>query len=124
MQAWCRRLDHHLGTQRVRKQPCQRVRHGWIPVLLFLLFLAMPTPSESALQRWIVTLDHNASPAQVAQQLRAGGFVVEQVLDAVGVITGQATAETAEALRSLRGLQSIEQDQSIQVPPPGTEPTW
>ena len=84
----------------------------------------MPTPSESALQRWIVTLDHNASPAQVAQQLRAGGFVVEQVLDAVGVITGQATAETAEALRSLRGLQSIEQDQSIQVPPPGTEPTW
>ncbi|MEB3324335.1 MAG: hypothetical protein VKM17_03240 [Cyanobacteriota bacterium] len=84
----------------------------------------MPTPSDSAPQRWIVTLDGNESPTQVVKRLQAEGFVVEQVLDAVGVITGQASAETVAALRSLPGLQAIEPDQMIQLPNPGTGPTW
>lgn len=125
MLALCRPLEGHLDSDRVKNQPCQRVWHGFIPILLFLILsLAMPTPSDSAPQRWIVTLDGNESPTQVAKRLRAEGFVVEQVLDAVGVITGQASAETVAALRSLPGLQSIEPDQMIQLPNPGTGPTW
>lgn len=109
----------------MKKQPCQRVWHGPLSILLiFTVAFAMPTPSESAPQRWIINLDGNELPALVAEHLRAKGFVVEQVLDAVGVITGQASAETVEVLRSLPGIQSIEPDQVIQLPDPGAGPTW
>ena len=86
--------------------------------------LAMPTPSQPAPRRWIVTLSANESPAQMAERLRARGFVVDQVLEAVGVITGQAGASTVEHLKALPGLQSIEPDQPIQLPDPGAGPTW
>ena len=37
----------------------------------------------------IVTLSGDASPEQIAEGLRTRSFVVEQVLGALGVITGQ-----------------------------------
>lgn len=84
----------------------------------------MPTPSHASPSRWIVTLAGGESPAQVAERLRAKGFEVEQVLEAVGVITGQASASTAEALKAMPGLQSIEPDQPIQLPDPESGVTW
>jgi len=84
----------------------------------------MPTPAPSAPRKWIVTLEGDGSPEQIAEHLRARGFVVEQVLAAVGVITGQATDSTVEKLRMLPGLQSIEPDQPIQLPDSSTGITW
>jgi hypothetical protein len=84
----------------------------------------MPTPSPASPSRWIVTLAGDESPAQMAERLRARGFAVEQVLEAVGVITGQASASTAEALKAMPGLQSIEPDQAIQLPDPESGTTW
>lgn len=86
--------------------------------------LAMSSPSKPAPRRWIVTLAANESPAQMAERLRARGFVVDQVLEAVGVITGQAGASTVEHLKALPGLQSIEPDQPIQLPDHGAGLTW
>jgi hypothetical protein len=56
--------------------------------------------------------------------LRTKGFVVEQVLGDVGVITGQASDSTVEKLKVLPTLQSIEPDQPIQLPDPSTGVTW
>ncbi|MEB3316871.1 MAG: hypothetical protein VKO39_01830 [Cyanobacteriota bacterium] len=84
----------------------------------------MPTPSQPAPRRWIVTLAANESPAQMAERLRARGFVVDQVLEPLGVITGQAGASTVEHLKALPGLLSIEPDQPIQLPDPGDGLTW
>lgn len=86
--------------------------------------LAMPTPSHPAPRRWIVTLAGDESPTQMAERLRARGFVVDQVLEAVGVITGQAAASTVEQLRALPGLQSIEPEQQIQLPDSSADLTW
>ena len=84
----------------------------------------MPTPAPPAPRRWIVTLTGDASPEQTAEDLRAKGFVVEQVLGEVGVITGQASDSTVEKLKTLPTLQSIEPDQPIQLPDPSTGITW
>jgi hypothetical protein len=84
----------------------------------------MPTPAPPAPRRWIVTLAGDESPEQIAEHLRAKGFVVEQVLGAVGVITGQASDSTVEKLKVLPGLQSIEPDQPIQLPDPSSGITW
>ena len=84
----------------------------------------MATPAPSAPRKWIVTLEGDESPEQIAEHLRARGFVVEQVLGSVGVITGQATDSTVDKLRMLPGLQSIEPDQPIQLPDSSTGITW
>jgi len=84
----------------------------------------MPTPAPAAPRRWIVTLAGDASPEKIAEDLRAKGFVVEQVLGDVGVITGQASDSTVEKLKVLPTLQSIEPDQPIQLPDPSTGITW
>jgi hypothetical protein len=76
--------------------------------LFLIIVLTQPSYSRSIHQRWIVTPADNASPAQLAQQLLAEGFVVGQVLEAVGINTGQASAGTTEAWNSLPGLASIE----------------
>lgn len=84
----------------------------------------MPTPASPAPRRWIVTLTGDASPEQIADDLRAMGFMVELVLGDVGVITGQASDSTVEKLKVLPTLQSIEPDQPIQLPDPSTCITW
>jgi hypothetical protein len=89
-----------------------------------VVFLVMPTPSRPVCQRWIVTLAGDETPPKVVEALRAQGFKVDQVLEAVGVITGQASTETVERLRSLPSVQAIEPDQAIQLPDPDAEVTW
>ena len=68
-----------------------------------------------------VTLAADADPEVVAEQLRAAGMTVEQVLPAIGVITGTIAAETRAVLAEVPGVLAVEPEQTFQLPPPDSE---
>lgn len=68
-----------------------------------------------------VTLAADADPELVAEQLRAAGMTVEQVLPAIGVITGTVAAETRAALAEVPGVLAVEAEQTFRLPPPDSE---
>lgn len=57
----------------------------------------------------------------VAQKLAAAGMKVEQVLPVTGVITGSCPAGKMGALKTIKGVHSVEGDVPVQGPPPGPE---
>src|SRR5262245_23388374 len=57
----------------------------------------------------------------VADKLAAEGMKVEQVLPVTGVITGSCPAGKKGALRSVKGVHSVEDDVQVQLPPPGAD---
>jgi hypothetical protein len=68
-----------------------------------------------------VTVSADADAEAVAEQLRAAGMIVEQVLRAVGVITGSVPAERIAALAELPGVLAVEPEQTFRLPPPESE---
>lgn len=73
---------------------------------------------------WIVTLSGERPPAEVRRDLAEAGFAVGAVLDAVGVITGEADAKTVTKARRIRGVADIAPDTAVGIGPPGSDPTW
>ncbi|MDQ4105125.1 MAG: ketohydroxyglutarate aldolase [Actinomycetota bacterium] len=65
--------------------------------------------------------DHVGDIAGVAEQLQAAGMNVDQVLDAVGIITGSVPSERRDALERLPGVAAVEGEHSFQIPPPDAE---
>jgi hypothetical protein len=72
-------------------------------------------------ERITVTVSADADPDVVAEQLRAAGVTVEQVLQAVGVITGTVPSEQIAALTDLPGVLAVEPEQTFRLPPPDSE---
>jgi len=68
-----------------------------------------------------VTVSADADIEVVAEQLRAAGMTVEQVLHAIGVITGTVDTETRAALVDLPGVLAVEPEQAFRLPPPDSE---
>jgi hypothetical protein len=73
---------------------------------------------------WIVTLSGERPPAEVKRDLAEAGFAVGAVLDAVGVITGEADARAVAKARKIKGVADIAADTSVGIGPPGSDPTW
>jgi methylmalonyl-CoA mutase cobalamin-binding subunit len=57
----------------------------------------------------------------VAEKLRAKGMKVDQVLPVTGVISGSCPVSKQEALRSVKGVHSVEEDAPVQLAPPGSD---
>ena len=66
-----------------------------------------------------VTVDQEylSAIADVADALRARGMQVEQVL-AMGFITGSASNDSLPALKSVNGVQSVDEELGYRLPPP------
>ena len=67
-----------------------------------------------------VTVDDGHLPAidKVAEELRARGMEVAQVLDGLGIITGSAPEESRSALTGVEGVASVDEELTYQLPPP------
>jgi hypothetical protein len=65
-----------------------------------------------------VTLSADVEPEVVAEQLRAAGMTVEQVLRAAGVITGSVDAQARAALADVPGVVAVEAQQTFGIAPP------
>lgn len=68
-----------------------------------------------------VTVDdrHLSALEGVVQGLRARGMQVDQVLDALGIITGSVPAGTLGALSTVTGVASVDEQRVHRLPPPG-----
>jgi hypothetical protein len=66
----------------------------------------------------VITLEpgHVAAIGDVAGALRAAGLRDEQILEAVGVITGRA--DDLEPLRRIPGVGTVEVSRAIDIGPP------
>ena len=68
----------------------------------------------------IVTVDdaHLTDPGAVAATLRERGLQVDQVLEEIGVITGQLPAGRPLTVLRVDGVAAVEEARRVQLPPP------
>lgn len=62
-------------------------------------------------------LDH---VLDVAQSLRAAGLKVDQIMDAIGVITGSCESGQVSDLSKVAGVARVEKAQEFKLPPPNS----
>ena len=67
----------------------------------------------------VVTVSGDRHIHEVTRDLRASGFQVDQVLDAIGVVTGSAAPTHVAKLRRIRGVKDVSSDQPVDIGPPG-----
>ena len=73
---------------------------------------------------WVVTTSGDRPPKDVAKDLKARGFSVDQVLDEIGVITGAADDDVVPSLRRIKGVADVSPDTPIDIGPPDAPTTW
>ena len=64
---------------------------------------------------------HMAHAEEVARRLEQAGMQVEQVLSALGIITGSLDEAQLAALEAVEGVAAIEQQKGFQLPPPDAD---
>lgn len=74
-------------------------------------------------KKLVVTLSGRRSLAAIRSELEAAGFKIEQTLDSIGVLTGTADRDAISKLREVDGVESVEQEQEIDIGPPDG-PSW
>lgn len=57
---------------------------------------------------------------QVTTDLEAAGLEVEQTLSTLGIVTGSIESEKLSSLSDVAGVDSVEADKTITLPPPGS----
>lgn len=62
--------------------------------------------------------EHLESIGSVAEELSGRGLRVGQVLEGLGVITGEVEDAGRESLRGVRGVASVDAQVEVQIPPP------
>lgn len=58
---------------------------------------------------------------EVTEQLKAAGLDVEQTLTTLGIVTGSVASDNMSSLSDVTGVDSVEVDRTITLPPPGSD---
>ncbi len=66
----------------------------------------------------IITTSGERSIHEVANDLKAAGMDVDQVLESAGSITGSAEAHVTERLRRVAGVSDVSDDHPVDIGPP------
>lgn len=66
--------------------------------------------------------EHLSQIQQISQELQKVGMSVDRVLTITGVITGSVRSSDFSKLNEVVGVQSVELQQSYQLPPPNAGP--
>jgi hypothetical protein len=61
--------------------------------------------------------------SDVAVDVAAAGFAIDQVLEVIGIITGSATDGVAEAVRAVPGVADVSPDLPVDIGPPDPDAT-
>lgn len=80
--------------------------------------------AKATKQPLIVTVSKGRPINEVVGDLKAAGFQVEGVLDAIGVVTGSAQSKSIVKLRKVRGVADVSPDHKIDIGPPDAPTTW
>ena len=74
--------------------------------------------AKSSKQSLVVTVSGRAV-GDVTRDLKAAGFEVDQVLDAIGVVTGSADTKNLGRLRKISGVADLSPNHDVNIGPPG-----
>ncbi len=66
----------------------------------------------------VITTSGNRSVHEVARDLKDAGFDVEDVLDAINVVTGKASDDQKDKLRSVSDVVDVSDDTPVDIGPP------
>ena len=72
-------------------------------------------------KEWIVMTSGERSPSEVAKELTKHGFKVGQVLDEIGMITGDAADDVVAKARKVHGVKDVSASGNIDIGPPGSK---
>ena len=78
----------------------------------------MPQEKKQSL---VITTSGKRPLKEVARDLKAAGFDVEQVLDAINVITGKGPSGVEDKLRATKGVVDVSEDFPVSIGPPGAD---
>ena len=73
---------------------------------------------------WIVTTSGERPARDVAKDLKAKGFTVDQGMDEIGTIIGAADDAVASKVRAIEGVSDVSPDSPIDIGPPDSPTTW
>jgi len=75
-------------------------------------------------KNWIITTSEDRPLSEITSDLKKAGFVVGEVMDAIGSITGTADDQAVTQVRSIPGVVDVAPDAPIDIGPPGSKETW
>lgn len=75
-------------------------------------------------KKWIVTTSTDRPISDITNDLRKAGFVVGEVLEEIGSITGAAGDDALTQVRSIPGVVDVSPDTPIDIGPPDSPQTW
>lgn len=70
-------------------------------------------------QAMVITVSGDRPIHEVANDLKAAGMDVDQVLESIGSVTGSAHAANTERLRAVPGVLDVSADHPVDIGPPG-----
>ncbi len=70
-------------------------------------------------QTWIVTASADRPAAAIADEIKAAGFTVTEVLEHTGNILVRGGPAAAAHVRSIRGVADVSPDHTVDIGPPG-----
>jgi hypothetical protein len=82
------------------------------------------TARKATTSSWVVTTSSDRPVADIAKELSAAGFKIDQTLDQIGIITGKADETAARKARSIRGVSDVSPETKADVGPPNSRETW
>jgi hypothetical protein len=78
----------------------------------------MATSRQADRKEWVVTLAPGTAAGPARAALAKAGLQIDQVLDAIGVITGSGAASLGGALRKIHGVADVAGQATIDIGPP------
>jgi len=72
----------------------------------------------------IVATDPKYPIRETAEQLAKGGFIVQDIHDAVDCIIGSADESFIQSLKQTKGVLDVSTDIHIEIPSPANGETW
>jgi hypothetical protein len=83
------------------------------------------TERRTATKRtWVVTTSNERPIAEIAKDLAAAGFSVDQTLEQIGVITGKSDDKAIGRARAVRGVTDVAPEVQVDIGPPNSRDTW
>jgi hypothetical protein len=79
---------------------------------------------KKSTQTWVITTSSDRPMADIAKDLSAAGFAIDQTLDQIGVITGRSDAKAVGKARAIRGVTDVSPDLQVDIGPPNSRDTW
>ena len=65
--------------------------------------------------------EHLSQFSKVMKEVEKAGMKIDQELEDLGVATGAIDEDKVAALRKVEGVQHVEEERQIQIPPPESE---